>query len=132
MVYEFSAFGTMGTSSSAPTVTFTLTWNSATLATLELGGTDQQAAPTSLSNAGWWLEGYVVCLSATSMVAGVTFSTHKTTAAGQSWTSATGDNSAHLAGVAVSGTGPLALTAAYGTSQAANVLWATGMAQRVQ
>lgn len=134
VVYEFTAFGTMGTSNTTTDseLVFKLTWNGTTLATLTLNSSGNTEFLTAMTSAGWWLEGSVVCLSSTSMVAGMNFMTHKTSTAYNAVT-VTDDGTSAMAGVTVSGTGPLELQVEWDVSTAytLNLLTGTGYAKRV-
>ena len=87
------------------------------------------ALGTSIASGGVYVEGYVNCLSSTSMVAGLNWITEKTTAL---YTGVTASNVATgaMAGITVSGSGPLVLTAQF-SATTANVLTLAGMIQRV-
>ena len=133
VAYEIIAFGTLGTFTSTTAteleLEFLLEWNGTTLCTIE-SNVNQPALGSSIASGGWWLEAAVVCISATSMVGGMNFLTHKTTTAYQ-LVSVTDDSSSAMAGITVSGAGPLALVAQWAHAQATNVLTGTGFAKRV-
>jgi hypothetical protein len=132
VAYQFTVFGTLGTSSTAPVLTLRARWGgTAGTALCSLASATQGTAmSTSMSNAGFWANGYVICLSSTSMIAGMSWLTHKT-ATVVSGATASGDGSAAMAGITVSGNGPLVVTATWTTSTS-NTLYGAGVCQRVQ
>lgn len=138
VAYEFTAFGTLSASATAADndITFTVAWNGTTLATLKMGGTTGGGGPllgSTMSDAGWWLEGAVICESATSMVAGMNFVTHKTSTASYAGVTVSNDGADELTAgaVTVTGSGPLTVTVAWSTQETANVLAGVGYARRV-
>jgi hypothetical protein len=134
VAYEFFAFGTLNTYTGGTTtadfnLTFTLSWNGVTLATFSTENADFPLLSSSISYSGFWLEGAVICLSATSMVAGMNFMTKKLQTS-YSIPTASGDHTAAMAGVTVSGAGPLKLTVAWSTAETTNLLTCIGAAKR--
>jgi hypothetical protein len=138
VAYEFTAFGTLSTAATAADVNveFTVAWNGTTLATLTTGATaggGGVSVGTDITDSGWWLEGAIICESATSMVAGMNFVTHKTSTASYQGVTVSNDGTDELTAgaVTVSGDGPLTVTAAWLHAETANVLAGVGYARRV-
>jgi hypothetical protein len=140
VAYRGRVFGTLQTTTATATgglvVTFNVRWGSATtgtlLASIVTGGTgDAQALVTTMGNSGFMLDVAVIAIDATHLVACIAFATHKvlTQYAG---VSASNDGAGAMAGVAVSGSGPLTITAKWATASTLNTLAAAGAIERTQ
>lgn len=132
--YQFVAFGTLGTSNTVADseLTVTVTWNGTTLCQMKASNY-QPPFKTALSDAGFWLQGAVICLSSTTMVAGMHMIVNIVGAGGTTTTlyenssmaliSATATTDTAMTAITVSGsTGPLEVTMEQSAAETANAI----------
>lgn len=109
VAYDFQGFGVFSSGVLATLFTMAVTWNGTTIASATKGVSGTVVAET---NRTFWVEGFISCYGATTMVSGFNFVTSGSTG------TEGGLQGASAAGVTVSGTaGPLSLVVTTGALQ---------------